>query len=118
MPIVDAETETFTDEGRYEVTGLESDKWRYRTPSLRNIALTGPYMHDGSIATLEAVVAFYAMGGGGDPAQDPRTRSMQLTQPDQAALVTFLETLTSSHVDALVSDARSVTIGERTVGGQ
>ncbi len=118
MPTVDAETETFTDEGRYEVTGLESDKWRYRTPSLRNIALTGPYMHDGSIATLEAVVAFYAMGGGGDPAQDPRTRSMQLTQPDQAALVTFLETLTSSHVDALVSDARSVTIGERTVGGQ
>ena len=118
VPNVDAETETFTDEGRYEVTGLESDKWRYRTPSLRNIALTAPYMHDGSIATLEAVVAFYAMGGGGDPAQDPRTRSMQLTQPDQAALVTFLETLTSSHVDALVSDARSVTIGERTVGGQ
>jgi len=118
VPTVDAETETFTDDGRYEVTGLEADKWRYRTPSLRNVALTGPYMHDGSIATLEAVVGFYAEGGGGDPAQDPRTRSVQLTQSDQAALVAFLKTLTSSHVDTLVSDARSVPIGERTAGGQ
>ena len=118
VPTVDAETETFTDDGRYEVTGLEVDKWRYRTPSLRNVALTGPYMHDGSIATLEAVVAFYAGGGGGDPAQDPRTRSGELTQSDQEALVAFLKTLTSLNVDALVSDARSVTIGERTAGGQ
>ena len=118
VPTVDAETETFTDDGRYEVTGREADKWRYRTPSLRNVALTGPYMHDGSIATLEAVVAFYAEGGGGDPAQDPRTQSVQLTQSDQDALVSFLKTLTSSHVDALVSDARSVTIGERMAGGQ
>ena len=118
VPTVDAETETFSDDGRFEVTGREADKWRYRTPSLRNVALTGPYMHDGSIATLEAVVAFYAEGGGGDPAQDPRTRSVQLTESDQEALVAFLKTLTSSHVDALVSDARSVTIGERTAGGQ
>jgi cytochrome c peroxidase len=118
VPTIDAETETFTDDGRYEVTGREADKWRYRTPSLRNVALTGPYMHDGSIATLESVVAFYAEGGGGDPAQDPRTRSIQLTQSDQEALVAFLMTLTSSHVDVLVSDARSVTIGERTAGGQ
>ena len=118
VPTVDAETETFTDDGRYEVTGLEADKWRYRTPSLRNVALTSPYMHDGSIATLEGVVAFYAKGGGGDPAQDSRTRSVQLMQADQEALVAFLRTLTSSHVDALVSDARSVTIGERTAGGQ
>jgi cytochrome c peroxidase len=118
VPTIDAETETFTDDGRYEVTGREADKWRYRTPSLRNVALTGPYMHDGSIATLESVVAFYAEGGGGDPAQDPRTRSVQLTQSDQEALVAFLMTLTSSHVDVLVSDARSVTIGERTAGGQ
>ena len=118
VPTVDAETETFTDDGRYEVTGREVDKWRYRTPSLRNVALTGPYMHDGSIATLEAVVAFYAEGGGGDPAQDPRTQSVQLTQSDQDALVAFLKTLTSSHVDALGSDARSVSIGERTAGGQ
>ena len=72
----------------------------------------------GSVATLEEVVAFYAKGGGGDPAQDPRTQSLILTQSDQDALVAFLRTLTSSHVDALVSDARSVTIGERAAGGQ
>jgi len=118
VPTVDAETETFIDDGRYEVTGLAGDKWRYRTPSLRNVALTGPYMHDGSLASLEAVVAFYAEGGGRDPAQDPRTRSIHLTQSDQEALVAFLKTLTSDHADALVSDARSVTIGERTAGGQ
>ncbi len=116
VPTVDAETETFTDDGRFEVTGREADKWRYRTPSLRNVALTSPYMHDGSIATLEGVIAFYKEGGGGDPTQDPRTRSVQLTESDQIALVAFLRTLTSSHVNALVSDARSVTIGERTVG--
>ena len=115
---VDAETETFTDDGRYEVTGREADKWRYRTPSLRNVALTSPYMHDGSIATLEEVVLFYAEGGGGDPAQDPRMLSVRLTQSEQEALVAFLHTLTSNHVDALVSDARSVAIGERTAGGQ
>ena len=118
VPTVDTETETFTDDGRFEVTGRDADKWRYRTPGLRNVALTGPYMHDGSIATLEGVVAFYAEGGGGDPAQDPRIRSVQLTESDQEALVAFLRTLTSNHVDALVSDARSVTIGERTAGGQ
>ena len=118
MPTVDAETETFTDDGRFEVTGREADIWRYRTPSLRNVALTGPYMHDGSIATLEGVVAFYAEGGGGDPTQDPRTRSVQLTESDQIALVAFLRTLTSSHVDSLVSDARSVPIGERAEGSQ
>lgn len=118
VPTVDAETETFTDEGRYELTGRPIDRWRYRTPSLRNVALTAPYMHDGSLTSLEEVVAFYAHGGGGDPMQDSRTRTIELSQSDQQALVAFLRTLTSDHVDALVADARSVAIGERTSGGQ
>ena len=118
VPPVDAETETFTDEGRFEVTGNPADRWRYRTPSLRNVALTAPYMHDGSLATLESVVKFYADGGGGDPMQDPRTSRLRLSQQEQSALVSFLRTLTSDHVDALVSDARSVAIGERSAGGQ
>jgi cytochrome c peroxidase len=118
VPTVDAETETFTDEGRFEVTGNPADRWRYRTPSLRNVALTAPYMHDGSLATLESVVKFYADGGGGDPMQDPRTSRLRLSQQEQSALVSFLRTLTSDHVDALVSDARSVVIGERSAGGQ
>ena len=118
VPTVDAETETFTDEGRYEVTGNPADRWRYRTPSLRNVALTAPYMHDGSLATLESVMKFYADGGGGDPMQDPRTSRLRLSQQEQSALVAFLRTLTSDHVDTLVSDARSVAIGERSAGGQ
>ena len=118
VPTVDAETETFTDEGRFEVTGNPADRWRYRTPSLRNVALTAPYMHDGSLTTLESVVKFYADGGGGDPMQDPRTSRLRLSQQEQSALVAFLRTLTSDHVDALVSDARSVVIGERSGGGQ
>ena len=118
VPTVDAETETFTDEGRYEVTGDPADRWRYRTPSLRNVALTAPYMHDGSLPTLESVVRFYAGGGGGDPKQDPRISRLKLLQEEQSALVAFLATLTSDHVDTLVSDARSVAIGERSAGGQ
>ena len=113
VPEVDAETETFSDEGRYEVTGQTSDRWRYRTPSLRNVALTGPYMHDGSIPTLEGVLAFYGDGGGADPTRDARIKNLRLSQREQAALLAFLHTLTSDHVDKLVSDARSTAIGER-----
>ena len=112
-PRVDAETETFIDDGRREVTGDPQDQWRYRTPSLRNVSLTAPYMHDGSLPTLESVVSFYAQGGGGDPLQDPRTRNIALSATEQAALVSFLRMLTSAQVDLLVADARSVRIGER-----
>ena len=109
---VAVETETFIDHGRIEVTGSPTDQWRYRTPSLRNVALTGPYMHDGSLSTLEAVVAFYSDGGGGDPRQDPRVRPLHLSTEDQQALVAFLHSLTADNVDALVSDARSITVGD------
>ncbi len=109
---VSVETETFTDDGRIEVTGNAEDQWRYRTPSLRNVALTAPYMHDGSLSTLKAVVAFYNRGGGNDPNQDPRVRPLGLSDQDQQALVAFLESLTATNVDALVSDARSVAVGD------
>ena len=118
VPTIDTETEVFADEGRYEVTALSEDRWRYRTPSLRNVALTAPYMHDGSLATLEAVVAFYGDGGGGDPARDYRVRDLRLSLDEQRALVAFLQSLTSVHADALVSDARSVLIGERSASEQ
>jgi len=112
VPSVDVETETFTDDGRAEVSSNIEDQWRYRTPSLRNVALTAPYMHDGSIPTLEAVVNFYVKGGGGDARQDPRIRPLALTQAQQTALVAFLESLTADNVDALVADARSARIGD------
>ncbi len=113
VPLVSAETETFIDNGRAEVTGQSKDRWQYRTPSLRNVAITFPYMHDGSLPTLESAVAYYGGSGSDDPLQDARISSTTITAPEQQALVAFLRTLTSNQVDALVSDARSVVIGER-----
>jgi cytochrome c peroxidase len=100
------------DEGRFEVTGREADRGRFRTPTLRNVALTAPYMHDGSLATLADVVAYYDAGGSGDPRQDPRIRPLHLSDGDQAALVAFLKALTGQDVAALADDARSVHIGD------
>ena len=105
------------DGGRFEVTGRDADRGHFRTPTLRNVAVTGPYMHDGSLATLGAVVDYYAAGGSGDPDQDPRVRPLQLSTGDKAALEAFLETLTGSDVAALADDARSVGIGDSQPGG-
>lgn len=98
--------------GRFEVTSREADRGSFRTPSLRNMALTAPYMHDGSLATLADVVAYYDAGGSGDPDQDPRIRPLHLSAGDRAALVAFLESLTGHDVGALADDARSVRIGD------
>jgi cytochrome c peroxidase len=117
VPLVSAETETFIDDGRAEVTGQSQNRWQYRTPSLRNVAITFPYMHDGSLPTLESVLAYYGRGGSGDPLQDARISDTTITVSEQQALVAFLRTLTSNQVDALVSDARSVVIGERGAAG-
>jgi cytochrome c peroxidase len=53
---------SYQDLGRAEITGKAEDRYRFRTPTLRNIAQTGPYMHDGSLATLDSVVTFYYRG--------------------------------------------------------
>ncbi|HOX24795.1 MAG TPA: cytochrome c peroxidase [Candidatus Krumholzibacteria bacterium] len=100
-----------SDLGRFEVTGDPADRHRYRTPSLRNVALTAPYMHDGSLATLGEVVRFYASGGVPHAGLDPRIRPLDLAESDVLALVAFLESLTSPDVAALVRDARSVPVG-------
>ncbi len=100
------------DLGRMEVTGSAEDRWKFRTPSLRNVAVTAPYMHDGSLGTLRDVVRFYAAGGSPHPGQDPRIRPLTLTDAEVTALVAFLESLTARNVDALAADARSVPIGD------
>lgn len=85
------------DLGRFEVTGRPQDRRAYRTPTLRNVALTAPYMHDGSFATLEDVLDYYAAGGTpGDAAQDPRIRPFTLGAQDRAAMAAFLRALTSA----------------------
>jgi len=97
------------DHGRFEVTGREADRHAFRVPSLRNVALTGPYMHDGSLATLEEVVDWYDGGGGGDPERDRTLKPLGLDATAKRQLVAFLRTLTSGEVERLAREARAST---------
>ena len=101
-----------SDLGRYEITQDPDDRWKYRTPTLRNVALTAPYMHDGSLPTLLDVVAFYDRGGVPNDLLDPRIRPLELSDGEMSDLVVFLESLTGSDVDVLVADAFAAPIGE------
>jgi cytochrome c peroxidase len=101
------------DLGRFEVTLDPADRWRFKTPNLRNVALTAPYMHDGSLRTLEEVVRFYDRGGIPHQGLDPMIAPLGLTEEEVAALVAFLESLTSPGVAELQADARSVAVGNR-----
>jgi len=85
--------------GRQAVTGLEADHGKFRVPSLRNIALTAPYMHDGRFVTLEQVIDHYDHGVHPSATLDPNlakhpASGLSLTAPDKAALSAFLKTLT------------------------
>ncbi len=82
------------DLGRFEVTGVPADRGAFKTPTLRDIARTPPYMHDGSIATLREVVEFYNRGGGANPHLDPLMQPLGLTPDEVGFLVEFLEALT------------------------
>ena len=82
------------DLGRFAVTAWDEDLGAFKTPSLRNVALTVPYMHDGSIATLEAVVDLYDRGGGQNPHLDPEIRPLNLTAEEKRNLIAFLRSLT------------------------
>jgi cytochrome c peroxidase len=84
----------FTDVGRFAQTKLEPDKGEFKTPTLRNVALTAPYMHDGSLKTLKDVVDFYAGGGNSNAGLDKEMKPLNLSAQDRADLVTFLESLT------------------------
>ena len=88
------------DLGLYYVTKLDSDKGKFRTPGLRDVCYTGPYMHNGAFSTLAEVVAFYGDGGGGDPNKDPLLESLNLTGEEQADLVSFLESLCGDKITA------------------
>lgn len=80
------------DTGRMEVTGLEEDRGKFRTPSLRNIELRAPFFHNGSAATLEEVVEFYDRGGDFDaPNKHPLMQPLHLSAEDKAALVAVMK---------------------------
>jgi len=89
----------FKDEGRYDVTKREGDRGKFSVPSLRNVAVTGPYMHDGRFRTLEEVVEHYCTGMKRSATLDPNLAKhpdggVPLSAADQRALVAFLRTLT------------------------
>jgi cytochrome c peroxidase len=74
-------------------THLESDRARFKVPTLRNIAFTAPYMHDGSISNLEAVIEHYNSGGATHPNKSALIRPLQLSPQEKASLVAFLKSL-------------------------
>ena len=86
----DPEAGASNDKGRFGVTGRKGDKGSFKTPSLRDIHLTAPYMHDGQIATLEEVVEFYDRGGEKNPQLDEEMYPLKLTAQQKSDLVEFL----------------------------
>jgi cytochrome c peroxidase len=82
------------DRGLIEVTHRSADMGKFRVPTLRNVALTGPYMHDGSLATLDAVLDHYTRGGHKNPRQDPRVHAFELSAAERTDLLAFLDSLT------------------------
>jgi cytochrome c peroxidase len=81
------------DSGRGAITGRDSDRGAFKTPTLREIARTAPYMHDGSLAGLRDVIDFYDRGGQPNPYLDSEIRPLRLTAEDKTALIAFLRAL-------------------------
>jgi cytochrome c peroxidase len=89
----DPKTETFSDEGRYVVTGDEVDRGAFKTPGLREVHLRAPYMHDGSIPTLREAVEHYVNGEFQNPWLSDKMEEIDLTDEEIDALVAFLNAL-------------------------
>lgn len=94
-----------SDLGKYEITEVPSDRWKFRTPTLRNVELTAPYMHDGSFQTLGDVVRFYNQGGFNNPLLDSLIKPLSLSETEEEELVSFLRSLTGRHVNSIVDRA-------------
>jgi cytochrome c peroxidase len=83
-----------TDGGVGDITLNPRDIGHFKSPSLRNVEVTAPYMHDGRFATLDAVIDHYSSGGKNHPNKDIRVQPMHFTESEKAALIAFLRTLT------------------------
>lgn len=103
----------FKDLGRYEATRVEGDNGKFAVPSLRNVEITAPYMHDGRFDTLEAVIEHYATGVKRSTTLDPNIAKhpdggVPLSEADKKALVAFLKTLTDETYFARAASARQI----------
>jgi cytochrome c peroxidase len=110
----DADLTAFTGEsgpdlGRFEITLEPGDRYAFKTPSLRNVAHSAPYMHDGSLATLEDVIEFYDRGGGDVPDKSMVLAPLRLAPREKRALVAFLRSLDGANLAALASSSRAPT---------
>jgi cytochrome c peroxidase len=82
-----------TDPGRFAVTGNEQDRGAFKPPTLREVMRTAPYMHDGSLKTLEEVIDYYDRGGNRNPYLDSDLRPLRLTTAEKRVLISFLRSL-------------------------
>ena len=89
------------DEGRYGVSGRQADRGGFKTPTLREVARTAPYMHDGSFGVLEEVVDFYDLGGNPNPGLDRQIMPLNLTGEEKRTIVQFLRALSGKVQDGL-----------------
>ena len=89
----DAKTKSFSDEGRFAISGDKADMGAFKTPGLRDLTSRAPYMHDGSHATLRETVLLYNRGGNANPALSPKILPLDLTDAEVDAIVAFMEAL-------------------------
>lgn len=119
---------TDADSGRAGVIAAEAFLQSFKTPTVRNVALTAPYMHNGALSTLEEVIEFYDLGGGAGiglevPNQTLPATPLNLTETEKQDLVIFLETLTdttgtTSTPDRLPSFPSGSPLNKRKMGGE
>ena len=100
------------DVGLYSITQNPFDRWKYRTPTLRNITLTAPYMHDGAFTNLKQVMEFYNKGGVPNELLSPLIQPLDLTDEEIEQVISFMHTLIGDNVQTLVADAFTVPIGD------
>ena len=86
--------DNYSDPGRFRLTGDENDRAKFKVPTLRNIELTAPYMHDGSMETLEEIILHYESGGKNYPNKSDLLQPFTLTETERNELILFLKTLT------------------------
>ena len=96
IDVINLTEEQRSELGRFNVTKIVADIGKFKTPTLRNIALTSPYMHDGSMAILEEVIEYYDKGGDENRFKDSAIFPLHLSKQEKKDLVAFLRSLTSS----------------------
>jgi len=106
------------DLGRFEHTGEDAHRGQFKTPTLRNVGITAPYMHDGSIKTLREVVEFYNEGGTHNPHLDQKMKPLDLTEQEIDDLVEFLKALNGRYIWETSNNARASADPESESAGE